>query len=89
MQIDAVCGWQQVVREWLREEERSQAWLCRKAGLDTSVFSRQMTGRRRISDCALRKIEDVLCLKPGTLVSLRIETEARARREADGNTAGC
>jgi len=37
-------NWRQEVRTWLADNERSQAWLGRKAGLSEGFLSKCMTG---------------------------------------------
>ncbi len=52
--------WRQKVREWLEENDRSQAWLARKAGLDASWVSQVLAGKQPAGLKTLRAIEDAL-----------------------------
>ena len=59
--------WQQIVRDWLEENERSQAWLARKAGLDTTWVYLILSGRRHPGPKTLRKLEAAMGKESGTL----------------------
>ncbi len=62
--------WIDAVRQWLEENERSQAWLARKAGLDASWVSQVLAG----SKPAGRKT--IAALERATGLELAIPSEA-------------
>ena len=66
--------WQTTVREWLEREQRSQAWLARKAGMDTSYVSACLNDLRRPGAKALRKLELAMGLAPGTLERVQAQS---------------
>ena len=68
------------VREWLSQEERNQAYLARKAGIDDSYLSMILNGQRKPGARVLGRLEAVMQLKEGTLVSLR-DAESQAGSE--------
>ena len=57
--------WSDFVRQWLRQNDRSQAWLCRQAGHSETHFSKQMRGHRRIDTYDLAALERVMGLSKG------------------------
>ena len=70
----AKTGWQEIVREWLRRNDRTQAWLCRQARLSETQFSKQMRRHREIDDYDLHALEAAMEIRRGTLVDTHKET---------------
>lgn len=60
--------WQETVNEWLKRNERSQAWLARQAGITRRHLFGCMSGERRISVKTLIKLEQAMSAMPGILV---------------------
>ena len=77
-------GWQETVRDWLRENDRTQAWLCRAARLSETQFSKQMRGHRQINRYDLEALEEAMGIASGTLVDARrgIDIDEYRRAEA-------
>jgi transcriptional regulator with XRE-family HTH domain len=59
--------WQEAVKKWLNENERSYAWLARTARLDQSWISMILTGKRNPGPRTLRKLERAMDMPPETL----------------------
>ena len=74
-------NWREVVRGWLEVNERSQAWLARKAGFSEAWLSRALRGKVKPSARALARLERVMGLAPGTL-------NPNDRREGSDEGAG-
>ena len=68
-------SWQYLTRRWLRQSDRTQAWLCRQARLSETQFSKQMRGHRQIDDFDLGRLEAAMAIPRGTLVDARSRTE--------------
>ena len=66
-------NWQEIIREWLDREERSQSWLARKAGMDVSYLSAILNDLRQPGAKVLGKLDRVLGLPSGTLAGLRTQ----------------
>ena len=49
--------WNAIVTSWLEENQRSQAYLARKAGINESYLSRSMNGKTRVGERTLRRLE--------------------------------
>ena len=64
-------SWQDLTRRWLRQNDRTQAWLCRQARLSETQFSKQMRGHRQIDDFDLGRLEAAMAIPRGTLVDTR------------------
>ena len=62
--------WQERVRVWLENNERSQAWLARKAKLDPSWLYLTLSGKRPAGNKTLRKLEHAMGMPEGTLGQL-------------------
>ena len=52
--------WAQVVSEWLKANERSQAWLARKIERNPFYLNRCLHGKVPASDDLLLRIEGVI-----------------------------
>ena len=65
----------EAIGRWLEIEERSQAWLARKASMDGSYLSMILSGRRTPGPRAIRKLEGAMGLEPGTLNGLAISSQ--------------
>ena len=63
------------VQEWLSQQERNQAYLARKAGIDESYLSMILSGQRKPGPRALAKLEKAMGLRVGTLERLRSQTQ--------------
>ena len=73
------------VRCWLVQEERSQAFLARKAGIDHSHLSMILSGQRTAGHRVLLKLEKAMELELGTLTALRSRTQLPMEEETSGN----
>ena len=71
MNETAKTDWQRMVRDWLRQNDRTQAWLCRQARLSETQFSKQMRGHRQIDGYDLKALEVAMGIPVGTLVDAR------------------
>ena len=60
-------SWQEWVRVWLENNERSQAWLARKAKLDPSWLCLTLSGKRHAGNKTLRKLERAMDMPEGKL----------------------
>ena len=49
-----------MVLDWLKENERSQAWLARKADISPEYLNRVLKGVYEPSDKMMRKINKVI-----------------------------
>ena len=49
-----------MVLDWLKENERSQAWLARKADISPEYLNRVLRGLYEPSDKMMRKISNVI-----------------------------
>ena len=78
--------WQETIIEYLEREERSQAWLARKAGMDTHYLSAILNGLRSPGPKVLRKLDRAIGLAPGTLMALRSQTQLPLQEATDGHT---
>lgn len=61
-------GWEERTREWLFDNERSQAWLARKAGCTVFHLNGCLQGKRQASEKLLRQLERVMAIPYGTLL---------------------
>ena len=59
--------WQMTVTDWLGKNERSQAWLARKTGLNPSWIYLILADRRQAGPKTLRKLEVAMDMPSGTL----------------------
>lgn len=58
MTVSNLTPWHVQVRQWLRDNERSQAWLSRKVDLDTTYFSLLLNGKKPVSRIVLQRLEE-------------------------------
>ena len=79
--------WQETIRDWLEREDRSQAWLTRKAGIDKNYLSAILNGLRSPGPRVLRRLDRAMGLPPGTLDGLRSQGEL-ALEEVGNEQAG-
>ena len=61
----------QVIKDWLEQHERSQAWLARKASMSDSQLNHYLAGRHKAGLKVLRRLEQAMDVEPGTLMALR------------------
>ena len=66
--------WKKRIIDYLEAEDRSQAWLARKAGMDQHYLSAILNDLRQPGTKVLRKLDRVMGLAPGTLTALRSQT---------------
>ena len=69
----AAATWRDTVRRWCRENDRSQAWICRRAGLSETQFSKQLNGHRQINHHELAALEQAMSVQSGFLTNLPAE----------------
>ena len=67
--------WQETIRDWLEREERSQAWLARKARMDTNYLSAILNDLRHPGSKVLGRLDRAMGLPLGTLQGLRAQTQ--------------
>ena len=60
--------WKTAVYAWLERERRSQAFLAREAGIDSTYLSRCLNDRVAIGKGSLRKLETAMRINSGTLM---------------------
>ena len=58
--------WQSKVQAWLQRNDRSAAWLARKAGLNASWMYQTLAGQKRIGRKSLEKLEQVTSMDLGS-----------------------
>ena len=63
-----------MIRDWLEEHERSQAWLARKAEMSDSQLNHYLAGRHKAGFKVLQRLERAMDMEAGTLTSLRSQT---------------
>ncbi len=71
-------SWKTAVYGWLERERRSQAFLAREAGIDSSYLSRCLNGKLRIGTRSLRRLETAMGVPSGTLVAARTDQQKDA-----------
>lgn len=59
--------WIEQVQEWLTKNDRTQAWLSRKAGVSAFHLNRCLQGKENASARFLAKLEIAMGLAAGTL----------------------
>jgi transcriptional regulator with XRE-family HTH domain len=67
--------WQQKIIDYLEAQERSQAWLARKARMDANYLSAILNGLRLPGRKVLGRLEKAMGLPAGTLTALRDQLE--------------
>ena len=67
--------WQETILDWLDREERSQAWLARKAGMNQNYLSAILNNLRSPGSKVLHKLDRAMGLPLGTLQGLRAQTQ--------------
>ena len=68
--------WVEVVRQWLFENDLSQAKLARRARISADHLSQCLNDHRSPGPNTLRKLEKSMSLEPGTLSSNNIKEPA-------------
>ena len=63
--------WKEIVLEWLDRNERSQAYLARKAKVNIFHLNGCLRGKRECGERTLRKLEMAMGLEPDTLMALK------------------
>ena len=63
--------WRDTVKAWLEGQQRSAAWLARRARMNETYLYSLLSGAKTPGDKALRRLEDAMEMAPGTLVSQR------------------
>ncbi len=61
----------QTIIDWLLANERSQAWLARKARVTPFYLNLCLHGHRQPSEKLLRRLESLMDLNPFTLIISR------------------
>ena len=79
--------WKQRIIDYLDREDRSQAWLARKAGMDGHYLSAILNDLRRPGKKVLRKLDHAMGLPQGTLDALRCQTQLPLQEATDGHVA--
>ena len=74
--------WKQRIIDYLDREDRSQAWLARRAGMDTHYLSAILNDLKQPGPKVLRKLDRAMGLMPGTLMAIRSQPELSTSREA-------
>ena len=59
--------WKTIVLEWLEVNDRSQAWLARRAGISERTMSMGLNGIHTPNPRTLKKLEKAMGLEPGAL----------------------
>lgn len=77
--------WQESIRDWLDDADRSQAWLARKAGMDGSYLSMLLSGQRIPGLRVLMKLDRAMGLPAGTLDALRSQTQLPLEEVTNGH----
>ena len=60
--------WETITRDWMDTNDRSQAWLARKAGISDEHFSQCLNGHRFPGLRTLKRLERAMDMIPGRLV---------------------
>ena len=71
--------WSLFVLSWLNEQDRSQAWLARKAKVHQMHLSNCLLGKSQVGISVLSRLEDAMGMKPGTLLMAARESVAEPR----------
>jgi len=79
--------WKQRILDYLEREDRTQAWLARKAGMDGHYLSAILNDLRSPGPKVLGKLDRAMGLRAGTLEALRSQTQLPLQEATDGNTA--
>ena len=74
--------WSLFVLSWLNEQDRSQAWLARKAKVDQMHLSNCLLGKVQAGIRVLSNLEDAMGMDPGTLLMAARESVAEPRNAA-------
>ena len=77
--------WQETILDWLNREERSQAWLARKAVINDSYLSAILNDLRSPGSKVLHKLDRAMVLPLGTLEGLRSQMELALKEGNDGH----
>lgn len=76
MRADATDGrgttpaWTPLVKAWLRDQDRSQAWLAKRARVNAMHLSNVLLGKSQVGIPVLARLEDAMGMKPGDLLLL-------------------
>lgn len=76
------------IQRWLDREERTQAYLARKAGINESYLSMILSGQRVPGIRALRKLEAAMALETGKLQSMRNAERCLSQGASERNPNG-
>ena len=64
---------EKTISDWLLEQDRTQAWLARKADMTQTHLNLILHGKRRPSVRALRQLERAMGLQDGMLVAIQAQ----------------
>ena len=71
--------WSLFVLSWLNEQDRSQAWLARKAKVHQMHLSNCLLGKSKVGISVLSRLEDAMDMQPGNLLMVAREAVAEPR----------
>ena len=71
--------WSLFVLSWLNEQDRSQAWLARKAKVHQMHLSNCLRGNSQVGISVLSRLEDAMDMQPGTLLMAAREAAMDSR----------
>ena len=71
--------WSLFVLSWLNEQDRSQAWLARKAKVHQMHLSNCLLGKVQAGIRILSNLEDAMGMEPGILLMAARESVAEPR----------
>ena len=77
MKLNINHEWIKVVEDWLVREERSPAYLARKAHIQSTYIYSLLSGAKRPGRRTLGKLERAMGLPEGTLIGLLTQDPAR------------
>ena len=73
--------WSLVVIDWLSNQDRSQAWLARRAKVHPMHLSNCLLGKSQVGISVLSRLEDAMELTPGTLLMAAREAAVDSRND--------
>ena len=80
--VERQSRWSTVVRGWLHDNERTQAWLARRAKVHPMHLSNCLLGKAKVGISVLSRLEDAMGMDPGTLLMAARESVAEPRNAA-------
>lgn len=73
--------WSLAVIDWLANQDRSQAWLARKAKVHPMHLSNCLLGKSQVGIAVLSRLEDAMELAPGRLLMAAREAAVDFRND--------